>query len=137
MSSPPFPSHPPFKFDDLKKYLHLEINGYSMTREETDLNTKYQTMSDEEKRDDIKVIENQLSDKPYLLMENRYPYWIEDGMVHKIIWVNKKWKKYVSPEKIAIKHLLEKGYNDFVLFYNSRQTKSVPSIIHHHVIYRL
>ncbi|MDD4931359.1 MAG: hypothetical protein PHG66_04430 [Candidatus Colwellbacteria bacterium] len=137
MSSPPFPAAPPFRFEDLKKYLHLEVNGYSMKREETELNTKYQNMSDIERRDDIKVIENQLVDKPYLLIENRYPYWLEDGMIHKIIWVNRKWKKNVSPETIAIEHLLDKGYKDFTLFYNSRQTKSVPSIIHHHVIYRL
>jgi len=137
MSSPPFPSSPPFKFDDLKKYLHLEVNGYSMKREETDSNIKYQNMSDRERVSDIKIIEEKLADKPYVILENKYPYWLDGGMVHKIIWVNKKERKSVFPEKIAIEHLLEKRYKDFVLFYNSRQTKSVPSIIHHHVIYRL
>lgn len=135
MSSPPFPSPPPFKFGDLKKYLHLEMNGYSMIRENTNLNIEYQNMTDRERNEEIKTIEKQLIGKSYIISDNKYPYWLDDGMIHKIIWVSSEYEKYIFPEKIAIEHLLKNGYRDFVLFFNSKHLKSVPSITHYHVIY--
>lgn len=137
MSSPPFPFLPPFKFCDLKKYLHLDMNSYSMKRENTDNNIRYENMTDIERLKEIEEIKRQLFDKSYIILPNKYPYWLEEGLIHKIIWVNNKSKKKVIPEEIAINHLIEKGYKDFVIFCNSRDTKSVPSITHYHVIYML
>lgn len=106
-----------------------------MKREDTELNTRYESLPDSEKKKDIKEIEDLLHSTSYAILPNRYPYWIDDELVHKIIWVNSKYKKYVIPEKVAIEHLLQNGYKDFVLFCNSRDNKSIPSVTHYHVIY--
>ena len=137
MSSPPFPCPPPFKFDDLKKYLNLEVNCYSMVREANESNSNYESMTSEEKNRELEYIIARLSNKSYIIAENKYPYWIERGLIHKIIWVNNKFKKYIIPEKIAIEHLLQNNYKDYVLFCNSSRIKSIPSIAHYHVIYRI
>lgn len=137
MSSHPFPSSPPFKFVDLKKYLNLEVNCYKMLREDNELNNNYESLSHNEKKRELDDISLQLSTNSYIIADNKYPYWIEDGLIHKIIWVSNKVKKYIIPEKIAIEHLLQNNYKDYVLFCNSLQTKSIPSITHYHVIYRV
>jgi hypothetical protein len=132
--NPDFPFSPPFRFEDLKRLLHLEINGYSLQRE----GDEYRNLTSKERKSNIDKIKEKLSGKEYLIIPNRYPYWLDDDLVHKVIWVNtvEGSNKNVIPEKIAIEHLLENGYTDFVLFCNSKNTKSISSIPHYHVIYK-
>ena len=130
----PFPTSPPYKFSDIKKYIHLRQNNYLMCREETINNINYFSMSEEEKIESIKHIESMLLKKSYLITTNKYPYWLEEGLEHKIIWMGKN-NKNILPLKICLENLIKSGYKDFVLFHNSPQNKSINHINHFHVIY--
>ncbi len=65
----------------------------------------------------------------YVISDNGYPYNFESNCCHKILWS----RSPLDPNKI-IGILKKHEYDDFVWFENKTEHKSIPEIVHYHVI---
>ena len=66
----------------------------------------------------------------YVITDNNFPYYIEKGLKHKLLWTNKKMIKSEIEEIIR-----NKISSRFVWFENLAINKSIPNIHHYHIIF--
>lgn len=78
-------------------------------------------------------------DNLFALVDNSYPYDIEPGIRHMVLFINPKYAdKFANPkiiEYLVSSNAWKMGYTDYLYFENPPERRSVPEIIHYHVFF--
>jgi hypothetical protein len=84
------------------------------------------------------------NENDYNMTLNNYPYYMEDGVVHYVIWFKgDKFYKYNNPPAIEniikdyITHNNIYSRCDYVYYQNIEELRSIPSIPHLHVFMKI
>ena len=67
---------------------------------------------------------------------NSYPYNLEKGIVHDLIWSKKALSFNDIKDVITKKHKWEMLRREFIFWENPAQVKSIPEFLHYHVLWR-
>jgi len=78
-------------------------------------------------------------DNLFALVDNIYPYHIEPGIRHMVLFINPKYAdKFAHPkiiEYLVSSNAWKMGYEEYLYFENPPERKSLPEIIHYHVFF--
>lgn len=128
-----------YGYNLIKKYIDVDDKGHHVTtkrffrnldnelcynKHKNETKQKYVTMGnfiDEHIFGDTK--------KDIVLAKNEYPYNLEAGCTQYIIWT----RKALPPNEIN-KIISDNGITEYIWFENMDEFKSIPEIIHYHVI---
>ena len=80
------------------------------------------------------VFSNDLNNKPWVLTKNAFPYKVENGIMHLVMWHN-------SPDRnmVGLKAVVEEVFQgtDYVYFANAEELMSVPVFFHGQVFVKI
>jgi hypothetical protein len=78
------------------------------------------------------IRDNILCGKPYVFAQNQFPYDVEAGVVHLVMWIDQNVGQISLEEaqKIAAENYHE---CEIVVYINSTTNQSVPSVLHYQV----
>lgn len=133
----------PLTWEFLHEYArHPSLYG-DMPRKKHDLDRHAQLVSfttlEERTRYMMERLGFKRAEKAFTLMDNEYPYNLEEGIRHMVLFISPAHvKTYATPEVIeAIVKLNASnlGYKDYVYFEHPPHKRSLPSIKHYHVFY--
>lgn len=130
----------PYTIDFLQKIIQEHddhVISYKLQREEK-MTTKYhehsavckKTHGTLEKYVRKEILNDFKSD--YVLTDNNFPYYLEEGLGHKLLWTCKKM------ERESIEEIAKATFTgEFVWFENATVNKSLPGIYHYHIVFRI
>lgn len=84
------------------------------------------------------ILEKYLKDKMFSIDLNAFPYNVNDGMSHYVLWINPIFEKKITNKKIIeiiINKMKELNCNEFFCFENNKLAKSVDGILHYQVFF--
>jgi hypothetical protein len=79
------------------------------------------------------------NNRPYILIENKFPYNVSNEIKHMILFINPNNKEYTDfkvIENIIKINCYNLGYNDYLFFEQPIDRRSITSITHHQIFYR-
>ena len=126
---------------NLKNVINPVDNMYSFTRDENVLKKYFAHKAN------IPNINNYLmkilfrNDDKIVMKENDYPYKLPNNIKHYLIWIypNEKYK-YIEVEnflKKFIENNKDLNIDDYILFRNNVVNKSIETIEHYHVLFKI
>tara|TARA_Y100000389_G_C17460340_1_gene521227 strand:+ start:1092 stop:1493 length:402 start_codon:yes stop_codon:yes gene_type:complete len=74
-----------------------------------------------------------LGDKEYVFTENEFPYKVEDGIKHYLLWISKKAHGKYDPAKLISKRKEILESKEFTYYRNYKNNASIYEIEHYHV----
>jgi len=80
------------------------------------------------------LFSNLYKDRSWIITKNKFPYDIDDQVVHLLIWLNPN--KTPSEQEIR-KYLHQLVGDDYIMFKNTLDKKSIPSVDHFHLFVKI
>jgi hypothetical protein len=116
------------KWDDLIKY-NCKVLEYVIPRKQ-EITDNYENDKINGKCDEnLKIIRLQLTINKYLILINKYPYYLDDNISHYVFWFR---GEYTMEEVMEISKQYFKT-DKIIVTTNAQHLKSVPDINHHHI----
>jgi hypothetical protein len=119
-----------FSWDMLKKHQFYDI------KRSKEMEKKY-----EEYKKQVNVtnhiFQNVLQNKPFQLAKNKFPYDVQDGIEHYVLWIHPEMKlSYKTIYEILKIYETKLGFKDFIFYENEPRKKSVLEIPHVQVFFK-
>lgn len=125
-------------WDEITQF-DMQVITYDFKRK-PEIQHMYSSISPEERTERMDKIKKRLESESTFFVGNSFPYDIETGIQHDVIWTTyrahdddienlKYFKKFVAER-------LGKSCDELVLFTNHPSIKSILEIDHHHVFYK-
>lgn len=118
----------PYTWDVLKDKIS---NGDPLGRTD-EMERKYEEQTDEERDAFIADIRRQIDKHRIVILKNRFPYRVERGIEHYVIWS----KTPHDPYLVAHESWLNTGTNKYLAMRNDAVHMSIPEIYHTHLFVR-
>ena len=95
---------------------------------------KYENhMKSDQHIDFIHSMLHRLSRVDYVITTNKFPYHLDPGIEHKILWVSKNYNNTITELYTTLKDKYLKRGKSIILTHNDRSLMSVPTIDHWHL----
>lgn len=96
---------------------------------------RYKKHRDNLKKNSISIHEyitnDVIKDNRYVFVQNTFPYNVEDGIKHDLLWINPKYE--ISIDFISMLITCRYPDKDIVFFKNATTFQSIKSISHYHI----
>ena len=122
------------KWNDIVQY---HLNGpprYVFTRH-PDIQTKYLQHKKINSPLMPHIVEKYLQNKKWVIVDNEFPYYMDDGIHHKILWISPQITKNKQQiDKIIRSYTKMYHYDQYIYFENPTETRTIHGITHYHIL---
>jgi len=124
-------------WEELKEYIRIKNTGEKQPDLYRSLVESIKYYQHKEQVGDVNsyLLTKVLRDKKYILVVNSFPYYLEDNILHYLIWIAPNYS--LSSDKI--KCIVEERFSDqpYLIYKNYDEYQSIKSIEHYHVFIKI
>lgn len=82
------------------------------------------------------IVNSVMLGRDVFLTENQFPYWVEDGITHMLLWMMPGHEMDLEAARAYVCNMAQCSKEDVVLFQNHANNKSVKCVPHYQVFIR-